>query len=282
MSMQSLWKSFWFLVLALVASTASAAPQVEHIVIPSPALGHEVSAELYLPPGFDADRDYRLVVLLHGQNSTTDRFERIGMFDLADTLTVAGDIVPLVMVAPEIDNSFGVNSAKAAHLLVREQGIVVDYPEGNYEDFLTADLPAFMADTYGAGNEASERVYAGISMGGYAALRLGLAFPDLAKRIAGHSPAVIGRGFSWLYPDDAAWQARSLPILASNYVPSDQLFYIDCGKQDDFGFFPAVQKLALTLQMNKASIDWQSASGGHNDAYWGQHVAAYLRFYGAK
>ena len=269
------------LALAFAVTSAVAASNVQTIAIPSSALGHEVSAELYLPPGFDPDGSYRLVVLLHGQDSTIDRFGRIGMYELADALTARGESVPLVMVAPEIDNSYGINSPAAAHILIKERNIVVDYPKGAYEDFLTEDLLKFMAETYSAGLEAADRVYAGISMGGYAALRLGLAYPDLARRVAGHSPAIIGRGFSWLYPDEAAWQNRSLPLLAAGYAPSDQFFYIDCGTQDDFGFFPEISRLAAILQNNKANVDFHSAKGGHNDEYWQPNVEAYLRFYGA-
>ncbi len=281
MSWRVVLRSFRLLVLVFATGPVLAASSVQQITIPSSALGRDVPAELYLPPGFDPDGHTRLVVLLHGQNSTIDRFGRIGMYDLADALTAKGEIVPLVMVAPEIDNSFGINSPAAAHILIKESNTIVDYPKGAYEDFLTKDLLQFMAETYSAGLDAADRVYAGISMGGYAALRLGLAYPDLARRIAGHSPAIIGHGFTWLYPDEAAWQNRSLPLLAAGYAHSDQLFYIDCGTQDDFGFFPEVSRLTAILQNNKANVEFHSAKGGHNDEYWQPNVEAYLRFYGA-
>ncbi len=271
---------FWACAALTASAWAAHAQQVETIDIPSPALKRAVPAVLYLPPGYSPDNSYRLVVLLHGQTSSPEDYASVGVFEAATDLIDKGEIVPLVMVIPAIDNSYGINSATAAEVYIDGIGMV-DFPKGNYEDFLTADLPTFMADTYSAGTVAADRVYAGISMGGYAALRIGLAFPDLATRIAGHSPAIVGRSFRWLFPDKAAWQERSLPLLAERYEPTDQYFYLDCGQQDEHGFFLQSLKMSKILKDHGAVVAWHPAPGYHDGAYWQAHVTDYVRFYGA-
>lgn len=87
----------------------------------------------------------------------------------ADALIKAGEISPLRIVCPNLDNSRGINSAAQYRECRGKYGIVY---KGRYEDYLLDELIPFVESTFPAIMDRSARYIGGISYGGYTALSI--------------------------------------------------------------------------------------------------------------
>lgn len=78
----------------------------------SEALGQNMRMNVYLPPDYEAKEKYPVLYVLHAYKLNEDHwFQALHITEQADTLIAAGKIEPMIIVAPEIDNSWGMNSA---------------------------------------------------------------------------------------------------------------------------------------------------------------------------
>lgn len=169
-------------------STAVPHGRVETRMVESAAWSKALKVNVYLPPGFTAGSSYPVLWLLHGGGMDADQWLRTGKVNrYLDNLTARGDIHPMVVVMP----SSG------------------DLPyTGQSEQFVTQELPAWLAASYGVTVGRSRSAVAGMSMGGFGAFNLPLHHPNLY----GLSVALSG-----YYDDDLiAGLARigSLPMQA--------------------------------------------------------------------
>ena len=164
---------------------------------------------VYLPPGYAAAADtrYPVVYYLHGfLNDHTLTPEMVGAFDYA---IAARKIPPFILVVSDnrtqIDGSFYSNSAF-----------------GNWEDFITYDLVAYMDKTYRTRPDRMGRGITGHSMGGYGALKLAMRHPEVFSSVYGMSPgalAIIGE----YGPNSPTYRQlagiRSMDALMQSYFP---------------------------------------------------------------
>jgi len=82
----------------------------------------------------------------------------------------------LAVVMPSGDNSFYVNAKASGY---------------RYEDFIVKDLLAYIQKTFSLAMETKDTFIGGLSMGGFGAIRLGLAHPECFGKIVGLSSALI-------------------------------------------------------------------------------------------
>jgi enterochelin esterase-like enzyme len=106
-----------------------------------------------------------------------------------------------------------------------------------------------------------DRAIGGISLGGRAALSIVATHPTLFSRVGGHSPTV---------PSDA---------LLSRLATWGGPVWLDVGNAD--GLLGSTEGLAGTLRADGIHPELHVYPGRHDRAYWGVHVADYLRFYAA-
>jgi S-formylglutathione hydrolase FrmB len=158
-----------------------------------------------------------------------------------------------------------------------------------YEDFIAIELIRFIDNWFPTVRSAAGRAVAGLSMGGYGALMLGMRHPDAFSVAASHSGALMFGHDNKLNstPDipDATALAASLPkdkycltTLATNLKRSGQKLAIrmDCGTED----FLLDANRRLHAHMDKLEIDhdYSEFPGIHDWDYWDAHVPATLRF----
>ena len=159
--------------MAWHVATAAAA-EVRYASFPSASLGRDVGYAVQLPPSYaTGDRRYPVLYVLHGLFESPAFWEERGLPKLLGDLWTSGDVPEMVVVAVDGDNSF-----------------FVDGPLGAYERLVTRDLVAHVEATYRATPGRDGRALLGISMGGYAALRIALSRPELFR-------AAIGGGRGW-------------------------------------------------------------------------------------
>jgi S-formylglutathione hydrolase FrmB len=165
-----------------------------------------------------------------------------------------------------------------------------------YEDFLLREFLPFIEGKYRVRAGRASRGIAGISMGGYGALRLAFRRPDLFNSVATHSAAIVAelpavdtgsnaRGRLRLFanvfgsPVDRAFWDRNNPLaLARTAALSNLKIYFDCGSQDDYGFDSGAQALHNLLVSRRVTHEFHLYPGNHSWLYFAEHLPASLEF----
>jgi enterochelin esterase-like enzyme len=259
---------------------------LERIQFHSEALGVEKHMNIYLPPGYDPSVRYPVLYLLHGYYGT----EASWMPDMqlnrtADKLIAEGRIEPLIIAAPEMNNSYGLNSSdtyRVADPSVPDRSRYY----GRYEDYFLQDVIPYVEEHYNTVAEQRGRYVGGLSMGGFISLHVAFRHPGLFSKVGGHSPALwhddwsrVPNMKSWLYPSEEERLRRDPIELANTADLSGMSVYLDCGDQDDFKLYEGTEKVYQVLQSRGIPVEYRLNPGKHNRAYWQSHTEDYLLFY---
>jgi enterochelin esterase-like enzyme len=201
---------------------------------------------VYLPPCFEAGeaKEYPVLVLIHGLQSTDSQWDDLGVDEAADELIRIGRSGPMVIVMPW-----------------ERKGL--DF-EASIVDVL---LPHIRQEYAGDGDRTSTAI-GGLSRGAGWALRIGLQHPDVFGSIGLHSPAVLPPDMFYI-PEwvEASRQTSGVPRL-----------WIDVASRDTSRL--GAQELANLLETLGLSYAWSSAPGEHTGSYWSSRLADYLQWYG--
>jgi S-formylglutathione hydrolase len=203
---------------AQVAAPPTAGRLVESTV-PAPSLKanllgdpSESKVVVYLPPGYDASpgRRYPTVYLLHGYLGSQQTFAR-GMqgmqLEMAmDELIRRGVTREMILVAPNGRNAyFG--------------GFYANSPViGNWEDFISKELVAWVDSRYRTLATAESRGIAGHSMGGYGSIMMAMKHPDVFGAVYALSPCCVGFEAD-LTSDNPAWH-KTLQLTSKDQLTS--------------------------------------------------------------
>jgi S-formylglutathione hydrolase FrmB len=266
----------------LAAPAAHAAGRGECLAMRSRILGQPVPYCALLPPSYDADTARRFPVLyfLHGLGDNEQMFLRFGGWTMIQDLWERHELGEFIIVTPRAGSSFYLNSRDGRY---------------RYEDFLLREFVPFIERRYRVRPGRTSRGIAGISMGGYGALRLAFRRPDLFGSVAVHSAAIVAgipadtgsnvRGRLRLFaevfgsPVDRAFWNRNDPLVLARSAPLGRTkIYFDCGSQDDYGFDAGAQALHNLLVSRKVTHEYHLYPGGHNWLYFAQHLPASLAF----
>jgi S-formylglutathione hydrolase FrmB len=269
-------------VLALAVATTAAA-EVRSATFRSAALGRDVAYVVDLPPSYDkGDRAYPVVIALHGLFEGSAFWERRGLAPILADLRQRGEVPEFLVVAPDGGNSFFVNG-----------------PDGRYQDLVTQDVLAHVASTYRVMPGRNGRALLGISMGGYAALRIAFQQPDVFRAVATHSAMLLekppspqdGAGrwhmaaFQKVFGDpiDTARWAEADPLLAAQKADpkTAPALYFDCGKEDRYGLFVGNEDLDKRLTARGVTHTFSLDPGDHGYEFVRSYLARSLTFLGS-
>ncbi len=246
-------------------------------------LGDSVPYCALLPPSYDSQKTRRYPVLyyLHGLGDNEQMLLRSGGMNMIQDLWEHGEIGEFVIVTPRAGSSFYLNSRDGRY---------------RYEDFFLQEFMPYIEGRYRIRPGRAWRGLAGISMGGYGALRIAFRRPDLFAAVATHSAALVpnlpavqtsgtGRGRLGLFGDlfgspiDRAYWNRNDPLAIARTARLGGLkIYFDCGAQDDYGLDAGAQALHLTLDARRIPHEFHLYPGGHNWLYFAEHLPASLAF----
>lgn len=250
---------------------------VTDILLDSASLQSSQAVRIFVPSFHN--KSLPVVYLLHGQTENEKMWSTLGFFRMADEQMREGTIQPMILVTPDIDNSFGVNNEKTEMVQI-PNGMQVEYTGNNYEDFLIEDLIPYIDENYKTQNDRTGRYIGGISMGGFAAIHCALRHPEKFSRVGGHSPALINDpDFSWLYPTEEIFENRNPLKLAEKADLSGLEILLDVGEQDEYQLLDPVNELYQLLEDRGAAVQLDTITGGHNSSYWKKQFPLYLQFY---
>ncbi len=269
------------LLLGLLAPPAAA--EVRYATFTSPALGKEVSYAVDLPLSYaSGDRRYPVLYALHGLFESHAFWERRGLAGALQPLRDKGEVPEFLVVAVDGGNSFFVNG-----------------PAGRYEDLVTADLIAHVERTYRVVPGREGRALFGVSMGGYAALRIALEKPQLFRAAATHSAMLLEKAptadqgarrgqmaaFNAAFGDpiDAALWSSADPLAWADKVDpkAAPALSFDCGSEDRYGLAAGNLELDRRLTARGVAHTFALQRGDHGYAYVLSVLDRSLRFLGA-
>ena len=161
----------------LGAVPALAAATRANETVPTQNLKTPVRVAVMKPPSYEAEPSRRFPVLyfLHDAQGDEGILFREHVADVLFDAMGTGDLPEFLLVAPRGNGSWFVDSYDGT---------------SRYATFLSQDLVPFIESRYRVLTDRSSRAVAGVSMGGYGAIRWGLTRPDLFTVAAGLSPAV--------------------------------------------------------------------------------------------
>ena len=276
--------------MAAVSSSTAAEPaavagRTECRSAPSKILGHPVSYCVFLPPGYDAEKQQKFPVLyfLHGLGENSQTLLDAGGWNLIENLWEEKRIGEFLIVTPSADRTFYINS---------RDGKV------RYEDFFIREFLPFIESHYRIRADRHDRGISGISMGGYGALRFAFRYPQLFGSVSVHSAALVAKlpdmqvsnpqsdvlarlmGNAFGSPFDRTFWNRENPftLVENGSRPQGMKIYFDCGTEDRFGFDAGAQAFHDLLLKKKIPHEFHLYPGGHDWTYFAEHFPASLEF----
>jgi len=240
----------------------------------SHVLGLQCSANVILPqssPENILQKPFKTLYLLHGLSDDHTAWSRWTSIDrYANEYKIA-------VVMPCVNRSF-----------------YSDTRLGKYFTFVSDELINIMQEIFPLSNKREDRYAAGLSMGGYGAMKLGLACPEKFSVAASLSGAldIIGRlslddddsesdgEFAFLFNNSyETRQQIDLFALAENLNKSNQpkpRIYIWCGTED-FLYEDNV-KFKNYLKTTDFDYKYEESPGDHSWGYWDEKIQTVLKF----
>jgi S-formylglutathione hydrolase FrmB len=246
---------------------ADIAPAVV-VTVPSGSLESQQIATILLPASYaKSKRRYPVLYLLHGGGQDHTAFATRSWFRALASRD-------MIVVTPKVGDSWYVNSAAD--------------PKAKYEDFVVKDLVEFVDSRYRTVASREGRAVAGVSMGAWGAMLLGLKHPQIFGAIGAFSaPFGISRQDPKMdmtsktqqrfgVPDTPDRRDRDPSTLAAT-IPLDSvpMLYLACGNQDLF--VADNRAFVQRLTTRKIPYEYREVSPlGHSWDLWDGQVVNFI------
>ena len=207
----------------------------------------------------------RTLYLLHGwSGSHDDWIKRTRVLELAEKYHIA-------IIFPNGENSFYVDFSEAE----------------SYGKMVAEDLVAETRQLFNLSDKREDTWIAGLSMGGYGALRLGFLYGHIFSKITGMSSRIIARGMDDLDYQDYQQLPPTLKNIFIRKTPSEIEQELDltvlakrveqwpkiepyCGREDDF--YQHNKNFYHWLKQKSITVNFYETEGDHNWDYWNQVI----------
>lgn len=247
-------------VVGQIASASSDLAPAAVIRVPSASLGREQLATILLPASYSpSQRRYPVLYLLHGGGQDHTAFATRSWFRALASRD-------MIVVTPSVGDSWYVNS-------------VAD-PAAKYEDFVVKDLVEYVDKQYRTVATREARAIAGVSMGAWGAMLLGLKHHQLFGAVGALSaPFGISRQDPKMdmasrtqqrfgAPETPERRDRD-PATVATTIPVESVpwLFLACGNQDLF--VTDNRRFAERLTARKIPYEYRELSPfGHSWEVW--------------
>ena len=278
-------------LLFLVSTRAFA--QIDCSSLDSRILKRPVRYCVQLPANYATAKDangqlarYPVLYFLHGLGDNEQTLFKTGGWTLIEDLRERQKISNFFVVAPEGRNSFYINSVDG---------------KDRYSDFFLQEFMPLIEKKYRVKPGRAGRAIGGISMGGFGALRMAFANPQLFSSVSAQAPALILespkninaaarsgspviRALTGVFgnPIDVAhWDANNPFLLAKKNREAlrNLAIYFNCGQNDDYGFEKGAAALDKQLTEEHIQHEYHSYSGDHSLTYFLSHLGETMEFH---
>jgi putative tributyrin esterase len=249
-------------------------PVYEHerlrvVSVKSRALGRRGDVSLWIPEAASVDT---LLILLHGVYGSHWVWSlKGGAHRTATRLVDAGEIKPMVIAMP----SDG---------LKRDGSGYLNWPGGEDVDrWIVEEVPVIARIAAPALLPNANIAIAGLSMGGYGALRLGAKYADGFCAVSAHSAVTNLADLSCFVEEPASdyricgnEEELSVAYWLRKHRSRLSPIRFDCGVDDPL--LPSNRALHADLLDQRIVHSYTEFPGGHEWNYWTDHFADTLRF----
>jgi len=270
--------SIWLSLTALFLAGCHSAPQLlpdnprqfpgvtmQDVTFFSPALNRNMPYRVYLPAKLLPGQKFPVVYLLHGSGGSFQNWSNYS--DVGHYATQS-----LILVMAEGGSSYYVNAALK--------------PEDKYEDYLVRDLISDVEARFPAASGRANRAIVGVSMGGFAAVKLALSRPDLFIFAGAISPAidVPSRRFSlhrWgqslrfrtlFGPDGSSTRHAADPFLLVRSANPAQTPYLYLTSGDNEPLIEPIRRFAAIAFARHLNSEFHTKPGFHTWNQWDAQI----------
>ncbi|MGB5666877.1 MAG: alpha/beta hydrolase-fold protein [Maribacter sp.] len=225
---------------------------------------------VFVPPIKDL-KDIPIITLLHGvygsawiwAHKAGVHFTTLGMME-------QGLIKPMVIAMPS-DGLWGDGSGYLPH------------SDNNFERWIVDDVIEAVLENIDCTSKKSDLFIAGLSMGGYGALRLGAKYPSKYKALSGHSSITHKNQMHLFVEEDESHynqknniQEDVFGLMLQNKYKLPNIRF-DCGKTDLL--IENNRELHKNLEKENIPHIYEEFDGGHEWPYWEEHIKETLLFF---
>jgi S-formylglutathione hydrolase FrmB len=246
--------------------------------IDSKLMGRKMNYGVILPSHYEdsasSGRRYSSLYLLHGLTGHFDNWlEKSSIADYVKDKDV-------IVVTPEGEDGWYTDSQAK--------------DQDKYESYIVKELIPEVDSKYRTGTSRDSRWIAGLSMGGYGAIKFGLKYPDMFSVVGSFSGAIgaatiteqsfpgsIGKSIDAIFgpPDGVIRRNNDLFDIIRRAMPEKikayPFIYLDCGTED-FLFQNNRDFVALLVE-KKVAHEFRQLPGGHTWKYWDQQVKEFIQ-----
>jgi putative tributyrin esterase len=275
-----------FTLLLLVLPSQAQTASVETVQFHSNLINATLHYNVILPPEYRQSKTtrYPVLYLLHGwAGHYTDWATRTNIADYAAQYRI-------IVVMPEGNNSWYVDGASIKTASGTER------PGDKYESYILQELLPDVDKRYRTIQSRYGRGIAGLSMGGYGAIKFGLKYPSTfafagsmsgalaaatwteddmknVKAVYDSLPPVFGPAGSEVRKANDVFQITQ--GLSASRIAAMPYFYLDAGTEDFF--FEGSHRFAELLRAKKIPHEYRELPGDHSWQYWDQQVKEVLK-----
>jgi putative tributyrin esterase len=264
-------------VWLIVSVSALASGRVETVRFQSKLIDATLPYNVILPTDYDTSRTtrYPVLYLLHGLTGHyNDWVQRTNVEDYATDYR-------MIVVMPEGNDSWYTDSATVS--------------TARYESYILNELVPDVEQRYRTIEARYGRSIAGLSMGGYGAIKFGVKSPAKFVFAASMSGAFGVTRFTEKEVPELWKESLKLfgPLGSETRLSNDVFeiigkltparinslpyFYFDCGTEDSALIFPYNRELAGLMIEKKIPHEFREMPGDHSWAYWDRQVREVLK-----
>lgn len=220
--------------------------KIETVEYDSKSVGTKRKMLIYTPPGYDKDKKYPVLYLLHGIGGTEREWADNGAPDaILDNLYADRKLVPMIVVMP---------NGRAQANDRAEGNVFATAPAfGEFDKDLLGSVIPYVDAHYPTLSDREHRALAGLSMGGGQSLDFGLAHTETFAWVGGFSSAPNTFPPEKLVTDPE--KAKTLRLL-----------WVSCGDKD--GLIGISQNVHRYLKEKGVPHLWHVDSGAHTWPVW--------------
>ncbi|MCF0135127.1 MAG: acetylesterase [Lachnospiraceae bacterium] len=221
----------------------------------SGALQRWTTAQILLPEDVKKGEKLKTLILLHGNGG--NHTDWLNYSNIARYVRP----YPLAVILPDGDNSYYLN-----------------FPERGeyYEEFIAKELPELMGCTFPLSDKREDTFIAGLSMGGGAAIRMGLRRGDVFSKAAGLSSGLtvqaearmVGHG-SDIYAAYEEGKQKEPPYEMAR-------LFLSIGEEDPL--LHINRRFHTFLEKEGVDHVYEEHPGAHNWDFWDGHIRDVLAF----
>lgn len=239
-------------------------------------MGRKMPYNVVVPPSYLATAPnvrYPVIYLLHG---LTGHYDNWTSKTLVAAYALDNDVI---IVMPEGENGWYTDNATK--------------PNDKYESYIIKELIPEIDKKFRTIPDREHRAIAGLSMGGFGAIKFGLKYPEMFVVVGSFSgalgaatitekelPGAIGKSIDAIFgPAGGEIRISNDPFdivrrASAEKIKTFPFLYIDCGTED-FLFQSNRDFVALLLE-KKIPHEFRQLPGAHNWTYWGAQVQEFL------